>query len=276
MVKISLLGITHIDIESQVRVANYIKEKKPDAVCLEIDEYRLERLLENENELNNSEDINSKETDEQATNSHELESEIFEFVDDLSPILGDIGFFEKKLAGVVDSSHAGKEMLIAYQSAKEIGAEIYLIDQSIHDISKVMDDEVSHDEAQNFQSLIDELILERKVVAKPIDHSGNNNLKEKITNNLEISDDEEINLNEVLEIFKDHDALGEILTIFRLNFPKLYAILLEDRNIYMTKEIIKILPNHKHIVVVLGYGHQHDVFNQLKGINNKLDIEIIN
>ena len=44
----TLIGITHIDSESQDKVSRILEKVKPDAVCLELDEYRLQTLLENE------------------------------------------------------------------------------------------------------------------------------------------------------------------------------------------------------------------------------------
>ena len=47
--KVTIIGITHIDTDSQEKVSRILKQVKPDAVCLELDEHRLKALLENEN-----------------------------------------------------------------------------------------------------------------------------------------------------------------------------------------------------------------------------------
>ena len=48
LTKVAIIGITHIDSESQEKVSRILKEIKPDAVCLELDEYRLQTLQDNE------------------------------------------------------------------------------------------------------------------------------------------------------------------------------------------------------------------------------------
>ena len=51
--KITLVGITHIDTSSHDKVSRVLTSLKPEAVCLELDEYRLKALIKNE-ELNNA------------------------------------------------------------------------------------------------------------------------------------------------------------------------------------------------------------------------------
>jgi pheromone shutdown protein TraB len=285
MKKITLVGITHIDISSHEKVSRVLASLKPDAICLELDEYRLKTLIENE-ELNNAMTFSEKSKDKEE-NQKKIQNE-FDFTeeinDDLVPtesfsgILDDIGFFESELSRVTQSDLPGKEMLIAYKAAKKIGAEIFLIDRSIHDISRVMEEEVSSDEAQKFQNLIDELIFEKNIVAQPIEKAiDDKSLKKPIESIVEdVENNDEINLNEVLEIFKDEDSLSNILQIFNQNFPKLYSILLEDRNIFMSKQILKVSLDYSNIVVILGYGHIKDINSILLEMNSSINVEIAN
>ncbi|MHA1557567.1 MAG: TraB/GumN family protein [Candidatus Heimdallarchaeota archaeon] len=281
MVKISIIGITHIDLESHEKVTQFLKKEKPEAVCLELDQTRLEMLQENQQEIfRNFSDKDTNETIEESDREIEFSdnstkddlSEPFEY----SGLLEDIGLFESKLAGLIQTEQPGQEMLVAYKVAKEIGAEIYLIDKSINDISKIMEEEVSKEEADKFQGMIDELLFDQRIVVKPIDKEKKENNGKSLLEGLDnLDEDEEINLNEVIEIFKDEDSLGEILSIFGQNFPKLFSILLEDRNSYMIKQIKEISLNHKKIAVVVGYGHVKEVVNGLKEINGDFEIKII-
>ncbi|NHJ48939.1 MAG: hypothetical protein FK733_14230 [Asgard group archaeon] len=280
--KITLVGITHIDASSQEKVTRVLNLIKPDAVCLELDEYRLKALIEND-EINKSSffvdsiDENQNEEMEKIQEDQSIGnfSDEINFGESFSAILDDIGFFESELARITKTDLAGKEMLVAYEHAKEIGAEIYLIDRSIHDISKVMEEELSVEEAQKFQSLIDELMYDRTIIAQPAEKILENKEKNNSFEDL-ISDDEneEINLNEVLEVFKDEDSLTNILQIFNQNFPKLYSILLEDRNVFMSKEIMKVVLKHSNIVVIVGYGHLKEMKSILTELNNSIQIEI--
>ncbi|MHA1156826.1 MAG: TraB/GumN family protein, partial [Candidatus Heimdallarchaeota archaeon] len=245
------------------------------------DQTRLEMLQENQQEIfRNFSDKDTNETIEESDREIEFSdnstkddlSEPFEY----SGLLEDIGLFESKLAGLIQTEQPGQEMLVAYKVAKEIGAEIYLIDKSINDISKIMEEEVSKEEADKFQEMIDELLFDQRIVVKPIDKEKKENNGKSLLEGLDnLDEDEEINLNEVIEIFKDEDSLGEILSIFGQNFPKLFSILLEDRNSYMIKQIKEISLNHKKIAVVVGYGHVKEVVNGLKEINGDFEIKII-
>ncbi|MHA1126188.1 MAG: TraB domain-containing protein [Candidatus Heimdallarchaeota archaeon] len=280
MVKIALLGITHIDIESQEKVTSYLNNLKPDAVCLELDEYRLEMLLENDivNNTKFSKVLRDKVVREEDLITEEEDDEEIEFDEiysekNFSEILRKIGFFENQIAQITNVNQPGREMLVAYNIAQELGATIYLIDQSVNDISKVLEEEVSSEEAENFQELVDTLTSERKIVAKPIPENENNTKPtlESIENN---NGNNEINLLEVLTLFKDEESIGEILLTFQKSFPKLFSVLLEDRNSHMIKEILKIKDKHQTIVVILGYGHVTEVAKGLK--ENGLEVEILN
>ncbi|MBN1329570.1 MAG: TraB/GumN family protein [Candidatus Heimdallarchaeota archaeon] len=286
MVKITLVGITHIDVKSQKKVADIINSIKPDAVCLELDEYRLNILRDNDIIEKN----NLMKLDKSSKNSL-VESELkeekedtkngFDFTDGFSTILENIGFFEGELARISNVDLPGKEMLVAYNIAKELGAVVYLIDRSIQDISKVMEEEVSIEEAKKFQDIIDELIYDKNIIAKPIDlfieETKKIDEKEKKKVDIEkIETNDTINLEEVFELFNDQNSLRNILSTFSANFPKLYSILLEDRNIYMTKQILKVAINHSNIIVVLGYGHISEIEAALNEFGKGIQIEIIN
>ncbi|MHA1630585.1 MAG: TraB domain-containing protein [Candidatus Heimdallarchaeota archaeon] len=279
MTKVTLVGITHIDAESPVKVKRIIEELKPDAVCLELDEFRLNKLLEQSQVLQHEYTDHTQPS--QLTLSDELPTSIQEtlhfevdFLEDLPTILEDIGFFEGELAKIANVDFPGLEMLLAYQTAKKLGSNIYLIDKSIHDISQAMALEISEEESLKFQDLIDELILDKKIVVKKTSDSNETaeeHLKEEEMLKL---NDEEINLTDVFTLFQNQDSLKSILEIFRSHFPNLYSILLEDRDVYMTKEILKVALNHSNIVVVIGYGHIKAISELLQQHAKGLEIVI--
>lgn len=279
MTKIIIIGITHIDSESHKKITTFLRDIKPDAVCLELDEYRLEILLENEQQINDN--LNS---DAPLNGNFEFISESENERDSLDEkeqiafpsLIEDIGFFENYLAEMIHTEQPGKEMLVAYSIAKELGAEIYLIDRSLKDLSETMEEELSSDEASKFQDLIDDLLFDKSIITTPIErkeeetHTNNSSVNLK-----DLEDKDEINLNDVLEVFKDEESLRDILNIFSKNFPKLYSILLEDRNDYMIRRIDEIAPSHNIVAVILGYGHVSDVAKGLKEINEKYQVEIL-
>ncbi|NPE08363.1 MAG: hypothetical protein GNW80_08795 [Asgard group archaeon] len=277
MAKVTIIGITHIDSESQEKVSRILEKVKPDAVCLELDEYRLKALLENETTELSAKHETTKDTNDVSVAKEEDEEEktTFNYEQDFATVLEDIGFFESELARLTHTDQPGREMLIAYKLAKKIGAAIFLIDRSIQDISKVLEEEVSGEEAAKFQQLIDELMYDKKIVAKPL-NQDDLPLSEPLKNFNELEDEEEINLNEVIEIFKDQESLESILSVFNQNFPQLYSILLEDRNIFMSKQILKVITKYNNVVVVLGYGHVQEISKILKETNDNLSVEVMN
>ncbi len=273
MTKVTIIGITHIDSDSHDKVTRILEKLKPDAICLELDQYRLDALLENERadmlldhreiEIRNDESLEVKEPEK---------SLIFE--QDFAAILEDIGFFESELAHITTAEQPGKEMLIAYKKAKEMNIEIFLIDKSIHDISRILEEEVSSEEGTKFQHLIDELMYDKKIVAKPLEQSDKQ-ISDPLKNFNDLEEKEEINLNEVIEIFKDQESLQSILSVFHFNFPQLYSVLLEDRNVFMANQILKIAETHTNLVVILGYGHVQEVARYLRESNKKHKVEVL-
>jgi len=274
---VTIIGITHIDSESQDKVSRILEEVKPDAVCLELDEYRLNALLENETTELSAKLESIKDTNDLSDAKGEIEEEkvTFNYEQNFAAVLEDIGFFESELARITYTDQPGKEMLIAYKLAKKMGAAIFLIDRSIQDISKVLEEEVSGEEAAKFQQLIDELMYDKKIVAKPL-NQDDLPLSEPLKYFNELEDEDEINLNEVIEIFKDQESLESILSVFNSNFPQLYSILLEDRNVYMSKQILKVIKKYSNLVVVLGYGHVQEISKILNETNESLSVEVMN
>ena len=61
MTQIYFIGITHIDSESHEKVTQFLREKKPNAVCLELDQTRLRMLREN-HEIINSDFLHNENT----------------------------------------------------------------------------------------------------------------------------------------------------------------------------------------------------------------------
>ncbi|HUU77853.1 MAG TPA: TraB domain-containing protein [candidate division Zixibacteria bacterium] len=268
MTKIIIIGITHIDSESHKKVTSFLKDIKPDAVCLELDEYRLEILLENEQQINGN--LEFKNESENKDDSKDEEEQLT-----FPSLIEDIGFFENYLAEMIHTEQPGKEMLVAYSIAKELGAEIYLIDRSLKDLSETMEEELSSDEASKFQDLIDDLLFDKNIIASPTERKEETHTNNSSVNLEDLEKKEEINLNDILEVFKDEESLSNILNIFSKNFPMLYSILLEDRNDYMIQRIDEIAPNHNIVVVILGFGHVSDVAKGLKEINEQYQIEIL-
>ncbi|MCC7571552.1 TraB domain-containing protein [Candidatus Micrarchaeota archaeon] len=72
------------------------------------------------------------------------------------------------------------------------------------------------------------------------------------------------------------EKIEMIIEKFRLVLPNVHKIMIEDRNIYMVKNIEKILENHDTIICVIGAGHLPGMWKLLKQTyKNNLMVDII-
>jgi pheromone shutdown protein TraB len=320
MTRVTMVAITHIDHESQDRVKKVLGKIKPDAVCLEIDEIRLRMLLEHQE--NGEEEIkkNKEMTMNERIDNHEKEkiptierkrgnneSESFlnsenndnflekTFVENkYNPLLADIGFFEREIAATTKTFLPAKEMVIAYHLAEKLGSDIHLIDRSINEISRLMEEQLPISESESFREMMMDLITEllspgnSTVVGsntKQENEEQSNETKneelpgemDKTKNNLEleVNNSSDMNLlNELMTIFTAEENIQEILDQFEEEFPQLFDILLKGRNAYMIDKLLEIIDNYKEIVVILGYGHVFDIAESLKEKREDIIVEI--
>ncbi|MEA2070919.1 MAG: TraB domain-containing protein, partial [Asgard group archaeon] len=276
--------------ESQQKVVEVIHELKPDAVALELDEERFQMLQENEKlytyEKQDTSMSEEKGTEDNTSERNDVQKDLtwdevlyggdsFAKLDSLGSILRDIGFFEQELATLLKTEQPGKEMLKAYEAAEEISADIYFIDQELNDINKSMTSKMPMEEALSFQEMIDEIIRAGKIAPQKViaEEEENNSFEESTIESL-ANDEEEIDLQKILSIFKNKESLDEVLEIFQTRFPGLFNILLSDRNDYMVQRIAQIAAIHSKVAVILGYGHIHAIKDLLQKENKQWKIVV--
>ncbi|MFT4282882.1 MAG: TraB/GumN family protein [Candidatus Woesearchaeota archaeon] len=142
-----------------------------------------------------------------------------------------IGRIVQKKLGKIMNVEPGEEMLLATNLAKKNKLKLYLIDQDIRITLKNLSKKVSFKEKMK---MLKDLII------SPFS-------KNKI----------KIDLSKVPE----KEILENLMEEFKQKYPGTYKALLEDRNKYMAKQIIKInqLNPEQKIMIVIGAGHQKGI-----------------
>jgi len=225
--RLFLIGTIHVSPESKRRVRELILEEKPEIVAVELDQERYKALLEQPKEtLSFGELLLSARHGNFSTNllvwliSH-LEQELGEEM------------------GVIP----GEEMLVAIQTAKEIGphVKVFFVDQPLPIT------------LQRFQSigleknrLIIELVKSILGAEKDIRHS-------------------------LFDLEKNpSDILPEFMDTLHKKFPGISRILIHERDAYIANRIISLLKTFPgKICAVIGLGHLNGIKKRINAYFSK-------
>lgn len=162
--------------------------------------------------------------------------------------LGLKAFFLNLLGSYIEKSLSkktgilpGTEMRAAFLLAKKHKIQIFLIDQPIKITLNNLTSKITRKEKFQFLKDIFSSIIFRK---------------RQIT----------FNLNEV----PSEKIINELIKEIKSKYPTVYKILVEERNIYMTKVLNKIMNTYKNkrILAIVGAGHAKDIVGELKSMKN--------
>ncbi len=145
---------------------------------------------------------------------------------------------QKKIGDIVGVM-PGSDMLTAVEFSMEKNIPVFFIDQPIQTT------------LYNFQKLSfrEKMKLMRYALTASFSlYTGIGKSREKID----------------LTKVPQEDIIEKAMAEFEKIFPRLYKILLEDRNVYMASQISQLSKTHKKIVAVIGAGHR-------KGIKSLLE-----
>ncbi|AIY89991.1 TraB/GumN family protein [Geoglobus acetivorans] len=205
--KLVIVGTAHVSRKSVEEVVRTIEEEKPDAVAVELD-LRRYKALEGEREEINLLDVIKR------GNVFLL---LFQLV---------LSNFQRRI-GRETGVMPGEEMLSAIEKAKEIGADVLLIDRDL---------------AVTFNRLWSSLGFFEKL--KLFFH---------IVRGLFESDD--IEVDDLLE----KDILDMLTEEFRKISPKTAEVLIDERDAYMTHNLLRAMQRYSKIVAVVGAGHKKGI-----------------
>ncbi len=210
--EIILVGTAHVSKKSIEETKRIIEEVKPQAVAVELCYKRFLALTQKPQEISVVDVI--KKGDAALV--------LFQML---------LSYFQRKI-GEEYGVKPGAEMLAAIEKAKEIGADVLLIDRDI---------------AITFKRFWNSLSIFEKV--RLVFHM----LKG-------LFGDEEIDVDEMLE----EDILERLVKEFRDIAPSAAKVLIDERDAYMAAKLIEASKRYEKIVAVVGAGHKKGIERYLK------------
>jgi len=218
--RLVIVGTAHVSRKSIEEVERVIEEERPDAVAVELDVRRYRALIGERENVNLAEVIRK--------------GNVFLFLFQL--ILSN---FQRRI-GRETGVTPGEEMLRAIEKAKEVGADVLLIDRDL---------------AITMRRLWSELGIVEKL-----------KLFYHMLRGLFESDDVEV--DEILE----KDVLEMLVEEFRRISPKTAKILVDERDAFMAINLLHALKRYDRIVAVVGAGHREGIEKLLANPESLPDI----
>lgn len=213
--KLLIVGTAHVSQKSAKEVVETIENEKPEAVAVELCPRRYNALM------GKREDLDIKEVLRRG-----------DFLLILLQLL--LNYYQRKV-GKEMKVKPGEEMLAAINKAREIGADVILIDRDIAITFKRLWGKMSFIEKLK---LFYHVIRGFSVEAESVD-----------------------------EMLRD-DAVDALVKEFRKISPKAAEVLIDERDAFMAYNLRKALDKYKSIVAVVGAGHKKGIIEWLqKDIN---------
>ena len=210
-----LIGTSHIAIESVKLVEKVILKETPDIVALELDKHRFFALVSGKKRRLKLKDIKK------------LGLKGF-----LINLFG--AWIEKKLGELVGTP-PGSDMLKAAQTAREIGADIALIDQNIMITLNRLNKAITWKEKFRFIADIMKGFIFRKPIVK-------------------------FDLRKV----PSETIIRKLTKKMKDDYPSFYKVLIEERNEVMSKNLYNLVSTNKNIIAVVGAGHKKEIIRLIK------------
>ncbi|MCS7144993.1 MAG: TraB/GumN family protein [Archaeoglobaceae archaeon] len=214
--KLVIIGTAHVLQKSVEEVTNVIEVEKPDAVAVELCPARYKALMGEREEVKVSEILKKGDF----------------FLILLQLILG---YFQRKI-GEEMRTKPGEEMLTAIKKAKEINADVLLIDRDITITFKRLWGEMSF-----FEKLKFIYYMFRGAFGKDV---------------------------EVEEMLRE-DIIDLLVKEFRKISPKAAKVLIDERDEFMAYNLLKAMERYNKVVAVVGAGHRRGIMEAMqKGVQN--------
>jgi pheromone shutdown-related protein TraB len=216
--KLKIIGTAHVSQPSVEEVKNTILEDEPDVVAVELCPTRYNNLM---NERKGIAEEKKTPKISEIIKGNNLT---------LFLVSAFLSYFQKKIGDDLGVK-PGSEMVVAIESAEEVGARIALIDRDI---------QITLQRALNQMSLWEKLKFFYGILGSFF------------------SKDEEL---EDLESIKEGDTLAEVMEYFQKMSPKAYQVLVKERDAYMAQ---MLLNQEGNVVAVVGAGHQEGIQHYLQ------------
>ncbi len=222
--KLIIIGTAHVSPKSIEEVERLIEEERPDAVAVELCLRRYNALVHGVR-------------DEIPVTEIIKKGNIFLVILQLM-----LSYFQRKV-GEEYGVKPGAEMLAAIFKAREIGADVLLIDRDIG---------ITFSRFWHKLSFIEKLRLIWHLLKSTF--SG-----------------EEIDVDEMLE----EDVLDLLVREFRKISPTAAKVLIDERDMYMAANLLNALSRYDKVVAVVGAGHKRGIEEVLKKFSGER-VDLIN
>jgi pheromone shutdown protein TraB len=223
---ITLIGTNHVSEASGTEITDHCKENPVDIVCVELDEKRYSRIHQGDTGF-------SMEDMQKHIEQLGLPGYLLSVV---------IAFFQRVLA-ILFNIKPGHDMITATEYAKKENKLLVFIDQDAELTLRRFSEKFTLEEALT--------ILPKMVVYS---------ISDMVNKDSEIFTMLDLRKVPPLKLIRLINKRTKII------FPTFYKVIIDDRNRYMAKEIIRIAEEYpdSHILVVIGGGHLDGVSSLLK------------
>ncbi len=211
--EIILVGTAHVSKKSIEETKRVIEEVKPQAVAVELCYKRFLALTQKKPQEISVTDVIKK---------GDVALVLFQLL---------LSYFQRRI-GEEYGVKPGAEMLAAIEKAKEIGADVLLIDRDI---------------AITFKRFWNSLSIFEKI--RLVFHIFKG-----------LFGDDEISVDEMLK----EDILERLVKEFRDIAPSAAKVLIDERDAYMASKLIEASKRYEKIVAVVGAGHKKGIERYLK------------
>ncbi|MHA1674398.1 MAG: TraB domain-containing protein [Promethearchaeota archaeon] len=235
---IYILGTNHIAQASKESVHRMITQIHPDIVMIELDEERLQILLERETEA--KKDMLIPTTPQESNPSdHGKQSDPTVDSPEIPPFLAAFEHIQQSMGGIMGIV-PGDELLTAVHVVKELNIPLRMIDLPIEETMK------------RFARLQAQFPKEQDALMEEL--------------NMENLPNDETEIRKLFHMLEDPEAVRALLAEFRTQFPDLTKILIDDRNEYMVSQIKDYHTHHpsKQILVICGALHVTGIVSSLQ------------
>ncbi|MEA3379236.1 MAG: TraB domain-containing protein [Nanoarchaeota archaeon] len=221
---LTLIGTSHVAIQSVAEAKNTILSVHPKAVALELDRARFLSLMKPKKKPGSILAV---------IRQIGLRGFIFSL----------IGAWIQKKIGKLVGSAPGTEMKVATLTAVKINAKVALIDRDIRVTLRHLFKYVTWKEKFRFIADIFKGIILRKPQVEAFD----------------------------LRKVPPEKIINQLLNKTKKRYPGVYKALVQERNVYMAKNLYKLMQkyNGETIVALVGAGHEKDIINLIRSLEKK-------
>jgi pheromone shutdown protein TraB len=236
--KVHMVGTVHVSKKSADRVNKTIGAVKPSIVCIELDMQRFRGIDDMRQDLREGGDFRYSSNISEMLNLQGM----------LRWIQNEIG----KEFGV----QPGLEMITAIDAAKKNGLKVGLIDRKIDITIARLWGMMPFAEKAKLMSFI--AVTGGIFLLKPI-------LGSRAYGIAALFSDKQSHILD-MDALEKGEGISELIGLLKYQFPTIYQVLVEERNVFMVNNILKILDGGAdNIVVVVGAGHVQGMKYLLEG-----------